>query len=254
MDVRADDPGYLDDHRVDGAAILPAAAYIELALSAAAALPGAAAAELAAIALETAMVLPPEVALRVQLVFSPPEEGVTRFQFSSRLPTSNTWTRHATGSLQAAVTADAPAAVALPEIDLRCEQDISGSGTSRRCASEASSTAPRSTASRASGSVAPRPWVGCACRDRGDRSGGVPHPPALLDAALQVLGSLTPPGQTYLPVRVGRLRLLRPPPPALFCHARLRPRAPGGDADMVEESSGSSTSTAPSSWRRSTSF
>ncbi len=235
MDVRAEDPGYLDDHRVDGAAILPAAAYIELALAAAAALPGAAAQELAAIALETAMVLPPEVALRVQLVFSPPEEGVTRFQFFSRLPTLTTWTLHATGSLHAAVTAEALESVALPEIDVRCDQDISGERHQQAMRERGLQYGPafhgleslRVGRAEALGRLSlPRSL-------RSEQGVYLIHP-VLLDAALQVLGSLTPPGQTYLPVRVGRLRLLRPPPPALFCHARIRPRAQGGDADMVE--------------------
>jgi len=75
---------YLADHRVDGAIVLPAAAYIEMALTAGAAALGEGPLELTDVEFERALVLPPDGSRDVQLVLTPRLTGTAAFEVFSR--------------------------------------------------------------------------------------------------------------------------------------------------------------------------
>jgi acyl transferase domain-containing protein/acyl carrier protein len=87
---------YLSDHRVEGAAIFPAAAYVEMALAAAGETFGAGPCVLEDIEFRAAMTLPEDQALVVQTSV----DSARAIDIFSRRTTDETWTRNATGKLR----------------------------------------------------------------------------------------------------------------------------------------------------------
>lgn len=239
LETHAADVAYLKDHQVDGSVVLPAAAYVEAALSAAAAVHGARPMQIKDLSLKAAMVLPDDGPIEVQLALSPTDTEETSFRFQSRRPPSLAWTTNASGTL-------APSEVAAPQVSTRPGEIVA------RCPDEISGDR-HDEAMRARGIVYGPAFRGLErmwrrAIDQGgkgeveaigrlslpgselSRQGAYRIHPALLDAALQVLGSLSSDGEMYLPVGIARLALLRPPPSSAFCHAQLRT----SDADLVE--------------------
>ncbi len=106
---------YLEDHRVNGMVVLPAAAYVEMVIAAAAAVLGEGACLLEKLEFQQALFVPKEAAQTVQLVLSQELPGRASFQLLSRQNTgapgqTPAWTLHATGRVRMASAADAPAA------------------------------------------------------------------------------------------------------------------------------------------------
>jgi NADPH:quinone reductase-like Zn-dependent oxidoreductase/thioesterase domain-containing protein/nucleoside-diphosphate-sugar epimerase len=101
--LRPDGPAYLADHQVQGAAVTPAAAYVEQGLAAADALFGAGRHILENIVIQQAMFLPAGVQRRVQVSVAPESGGESRFETYSQIvddeKKSGAWSMHATGSL-----------------------------------------------------------------------------------------------------------------------------------------------------------
>jgi acyl transferase domain-containing protein len=92
--------GYLWDHRVQGVAVLPAAAYVEMAISAGAEAGGVGPYLLSDIAFEKALVLPDQTGHTMQTVLSS-VDGSHHFQVSSRPANEpRSWVRHAAGHLR----------------------------------------------------------------------------------------------------------------------------------------------------------
>ncbi|MGH7902272.1 MAG: acyltransferase domain-containing protein, partial [Thermodesulfobacteriota bacterium] len=94
---------YLDDHRVQGAAVFPATAYIEMAMSAAVEVYGEGAHTLKDISFQKALFLPDKGKQIVQIILSPTLPGEVSFQLYS-LQEGNgkerqTWNIHASGSI-----------------------------------------------------------------------------------------------------------------------------------------------------------
>jgi acyl transferase domain-containing protein len=91
--------GYLWDHRVQGVAILPAAAYVEMAIAAGAESGVGGPCLLSNIAFEKALVLPDQTGHTLQTILS--VDGPHHFQISSRpAKEPRSWVRHATGYLR----------------------------------------------------------------------------------------------------------------------------------------------------------
>ncbi|WP_367136889.1 SDR family NAD(P)-dependent oxidoreductase [Saccharothrix sp. HUAS TT1] len=93
--VSADAHPWLADHRVGGAVLLPATAFLDLAVAAG---DRVGADQVAELVLETPLVLPDRGSARVQVAVAPPDPAGTRsFTVHSRL--DGAWTRHASGYL-----------------------------------------------------------------------------------------------------------------------------------------------------------
>jgi acyl transferase domain-containing protein len=96
---------YLADHRVQGEAVVPGAAYVEMILSAATEAYGASVHALEQVTFERMLGLPAEGARIVQVVLTDEGRDLVSFQVASRAETDTRWTRHATGTLRAGESA-----------------------------------------------------------------------------------------------------------------------------------------------------
>ena len=76
---------YLDDHRIEGVAVLPASAYVEMALAAAVEAFGAQSFALKNIEFHRALFLPDGEARPLQLILSPGTDGAASFQYTVAL-------------------------------------------------------------------------------------------------------------------------------------------------------------------------
>jgi myxalamid-type polyketide synthase MxaB len=125
---------YLQDHRLQGSAILPATAYLEMALAAAALEFEGGRFVVENLSLQRMLFLSPETESVVQVIFSPLVSGEAAFRIVSQSGAkegqgASGWTLLAVGSVraQAAESADAPLPRAdLAEIRGRCDEAISG--------------------------------------------------------------------------------------------------------------------------------
>src|SRR5690606_18334960 len=99
IDLRDSRFAYLADHRVGGEVWLPAAAFLEAVLEAAAALDPGAGAELADIAFLRPLRLPDDGPVRLQLVLRPAEDGVRDVTVLAAAPGAR-WHQHLTGRLR----------------------------------------------------------------------------------------------------------------------------------------------------------
>jgi acyl transferase domain-containing protein/acyl carrier protein len=238
-DLSLDTLPYLADHRVRGMVLLPGAACLEMALSAALEVFGAGAHEVQAAEFLEALLLPPEGARTVQTCLMSAGSGKTTFRISSLQEDGGReriWTLHARGAIHLGAGAPAPVETATPpeELRARCRDGLSGAEAYARLAGLGLEYGP---AFQGIEQVWLRPGEALACLrlPQEARSGprGYQVHPAMLDAALQLsaiavgLGE-TEPGESFLPIRVGRLRLLQPPSPGatVWAHARLHPDSP----------------------------
>ncbi len=114
------DHAWLADHVVQGTMVYPAAAYAEMALAAAALRFGPAPVTVEALECQKPLFPTPGQTLRLQAVV---EGGQNRFEVFSQ-ESGGAWTRHATGQLQRAATAAAPAPVSLEAIRNRCRDEL----------------------------------------------------------------------------------------------------------------------------------
>ena len=124
-------PAYLTDHRVFGQAILPATAYLEIALAAAsqAADTPAPAQTLTNVTIQRGLILSDNEPTTVQTVLIPQEEGIQQFQIFSLEKTDGKsavprWLCHAEGTIQA-VGSSPPSPINLDEYKSNFLQQIS---------------------------------------------------------------------------------------------------------------------------------
>lgn len=113
---------YLADHVVNGITVLPAAAFLDLALEAAGQIRGHDSVQLSSISIETALILPQSGACVVQIAVEPGPTGSPAFTISSRSGVGRDaaaeWTRHARGIIADLATGD--------HGDLLCAPDGAG--------------------------------------------------------------------------------------------------------------------------------
>ncbi|WP_052375398.1 type I polyketide synthase [Chondromyces apiculatus] len=228
---------YLAEHRVQGAIVLPGAAYVEMALSAALqAFPGTYG--LDRIAFKQVLVLPEGQARVVQIVLSEQGEGRATFQITSREPHtrgSGGWTVHATGALCASDGRTPEDPVTLAEIRARCGFVLQTEAFYRRLDASGLSYGPSFQGVK---EIFHRPGealgkVQLSPEHLAESAAYILHP-ALLDACFQLLGATLAAGEatspaTFVPVGIQRLRIHRHPGTTLWAHARLRTDLDGRD-------------------------
>jgi amino acid adenylation domain-containing protein len=239
LDLSLDSHRYLADHVVQGEVTLPGTAQLELVLGIARRRLGEEV-TVAEIAFEKALFLPAGTTRTLQVVVAPSEAGGHVFQLSSRPAGEDAqlpWTRHASGQLK-----DAPAAEAASPrpVDLAALQArLTRLPASRHYASLEQLGLRYGPTFRGLQEI----WrtdgevLGLVCRpaelDTEPRT-YVVHP-ALLDAALlQAIYAAVPAaqlagaaGDTFVPVGIGRFRMLAPLRERVWCHARLHPATEG---------------------------
>ncbi|MGK3986563.1 type I polyketide synthase [Sorangium sp. So ce136] len=230
---------YLSDHRVQQDVVLPGAAFLEMALSAAAELHGGAALEVEGVGFERMLVVPPGGGPRVQLVLT--EEGPDRAAFVVSSGEGGAWARHAAGRLRRCEERANEADRGEPPwaIQARCSRERSGEDHYQRLGAAGLSFGE-------SFRGVEQLWIGqgeALARVRrpdalGEQARAYQVHPAVLDACFQAVAGLLDPGPTpsggaaMVLVALERLRVLRAPGQALWAHARLRAGAVS-DADRA---------------------
>ena len=219
-ELSADSPSYLADHQVHGTPILPAAAYLEMAIAAAQEYLEVEVVELSDVAFVAALVLNDEVLTKVQLELEPTSDSEVRFRVHSRQ--DENWTEHATGYARRGV-APAKRAERAPIWDT----DHAG---------EAQPPAALYEALEAAGlhygpSFRNIRRIRCAISDAArvvsevqlqdaDVTGYRCHP-ALLDACFQTLGAAMATGDAQVPIGMERLRFFRRLGTRVHCRATI---------------------------------
>ena len=111
-------PAFIADHRIDDTAVLPATAYLEMALAAGRVAFGSESLSLRDVAFEHAMIflpgaLAPGAQRLAQVLLRAPQSGDRRFEIYSRDPDESEWTLHSHGLVGHAATEAPPALPAL---------------------------------------------------------------------------------------------------------------------------------------------
>jgi len=233
---------YLDDHRIQGVAVLPASAYLEMALAAAVEVFGEQSVALKEVEFHRALFLPENGTHTIQVILSPGVDGAASFHIYSRPgeQASKSWTLHATGKAcpqQDSSTSFGVGQEALAEIQTRCSEKVSGQDYYLKLRESGIHYGPFFQ------SIA-QLW-----RHNGDMLGEVQVPdgadaefnsyqlhPAILDACLQSLAAAVAAEATengkrgiYMPTRIDEFRVHSRSGLHLWSNARIQER----DADAV---------------------
>ncbi|WP_342374006.1 SDR family NAD(P)-dependent oxidoreductase [Myxococcus stipitatus] len=225
------EPSYLADHRVGGAVILPATAYLEMALSAAHELLGDAACELVGTSFQEALLFPEGQTRTVQTALTDEGEESVAFLLSSQMTgdAGKGWLSHAAGRIRK--TRGEPERVSEPleAIRERCGTSVAREEYYEALASRGVTYGPRFQGVQ-------QVW-----RGRGEALGHVRLPehlvakageyrihPVLLDACFQVVAAAVDEGAAgsntgpAVPVLLESLRVYERPGAEVFCHVRSR--------------------------------
>ena len=237
---------FLRDHRVQGTAVLPASAYLEMALAASQQIFGRAFHAIENVTFHQAALLPEQGTRTLQVIVSPASSGSAMFQVFSLNPErgSSEWTLHASGEIRMAASEPPPQVEErnqLHQIQAR--------------AVEKGDKATFYTAVRRRGLEYGPAFQGVEwywrCRDeslvqvrntaaKSSKTELYQIHPALLDACLHAVAASFPKDDvsaqglcTYVPVNISRLRLFAAPGERLFSHCVMRPGSQLG-ADYLE--------------------
>jgi acyl transferase domain-containing protein/acyl carrier protein len=236
--IDAESLPFLADHRVRGRIVFPATGYLEMLLAAAREVFGEGACALEAVQFEDALVLPEGRRSTVQVVLTPESDGVMRFAICTRDDDEGsaqpTWRTLVSGMLRAGSLTET-GSDALSSLQARCPHELSVDDYYRRLAGL--------------GLEYGDSFRGLQCIQRGDaeavasvalpervadQAAAYQYHPALLDAALQIMGACVSEEATgsrsYMPVSIDRMTLLRRPGPRVWSHATTRPGSDGTSA------------------------
>ena len=218
---------YLEDHVVHGAVVMPATAFIEMALAAATQIYGDASCDIEDFEIRNALVIRAGEVPCVQLSLDK-EEGSFRIQGRSSVD-APWWTLHVVGRIARAPEAAAAEPVSLPVLCGKMTADTIDKSTHYGIArSRGIAYGPafqgvelvRVGSREAFAEIHAPPGVA-------SHNAGYGLHPCLLDACLQALFAIPDnPESTYLPVHVARLRRFRSSDEIAFCHAKLKRDTP----------------------------
>ncbi|HEY4138169.1 MAG TPA: type I polyketide synthase, partial [Casimicrobiaceae bacterium] len=225
---------WLADHRVLGAAVLPATAHLEAAWSAAVRLHGNRVFALQDVDIHDALVTPEDGARMMQLALAPADGVRATFRVMSAASddAAAEWRAHASGSVSLEETRSAAMFGDIAAIRARCTTSIAAEQLYAAVAQR--------------GIVLGERFRGVVelYQGQGEALGKLRAPsevaaelgrfavhPALLDAALHVVTAalfdaenLATPGETYMPIALEQFRVLARPSGSLWSHAVARPR------------------------------
>lgn len=213
---------FLTGHQVVGMVVLPGAAYLEMAIAAAANVLGSSTLE--QVAIQEAMILPSTGDRLMQFVLSP--DGT--FQIASVAAESDkSWIQHATGKISQSLTPSALPTLSLAEVQARCIEAIAVETYYQQLKT-------RGLEYGASFQGLQQLW-----RRDGEALGYVQLPeelrsqanayylhPVLMDAGFQLLFATLANSdhETYLPVGLQRLHLYQRPETDLWIQGQMRPQ------------------------------
>lgn len=225
---------FLVDHQVYGMVVLPGAAYLEIAVAAAAAVFGSGPYVLKEVLIQEALVLPKDADRIVQLILTPSGVGEASFQILSLAEedgeddSTPTWTQHAAGKIYAGQTDQVQTSVSLEDLQAHFQEELSVGAYYQQLRGRGLEYGP-------SFQGIEQLW-----RRDGEALGRIRLPealvseaeayqlhPVLMDSGLQLLFatlSSDGDGDTYLPVGLESLRVYRRPDTRLWIHGSMRPK------------------------------
>ncbi|HVD77687.1 MAG TPA: type I polyketide synthase, partial [Vicinamibacteria bacterium] len=243
IELGTDTHPFLSDHRVQDAVVLPAAAYLEMALAAAREAFGPGPLAIEDVELKKALFIPDEGGRRLQLVLSPSRPGVFSLQFFGvpSLPDADASppVLHATATLRLAATEPAPPAEEPRAILARCPEASTAAEHYDAARTRGLEYGPAFQAvrriQRRDGEAIARLRLS---PDLHAAAGPYQVHPVLLDACFQVLAAALSPEAgrdgPYLPVGIASLRTEAAVPPGdeYWGHAVLHPGPPPIDGSI----------------------
>jgi acyl transferase domain-containing protein/acyl carrier protein len=233
--IQADRPAWLQDHRVLGSAVFPAAGFVEMALAAAGAAWGETPTRLEAFEILQPLVLFGPCQVQLVLVPDPSaaRAGEVRIlgHCGDRLPARpSDWKTHARGRVRA--LSETPPSTSLETVRRSCTRTQDVDAHYRNLAERGLDYGPafRAVLEIWQGTGEALTRIDLPADARAGASGYRLHP-LLLDACLQtVAAAKTQVGddrkQVWLPASFDQVHLWHRPSGALFCHARLRAESP----------------------------
>jgi acyl transferase domain-containing protein/acyl carrier protein len=227
-------PAFLDDHRKRGEALLPATAFLEIGVAAARAALGGDDYVFEDLAITEPLLLD-ENPVTIQTVLTPEPGGGATFRLFSREVAgegeADAWRLHAAGALRLAEAGVNGGGDSLETARARCGQEIPVEEYYARLLADGHEYGPgfRGMSRLWRGSNEALALIELPEVLRAEASAYRLHP-ALLDAALQLLGAGLPDsahassrGDTYLPVSLGRFRVFAGEVSRAWSHVSLRP-------------------------------
>lgn len=229
-------PAYLADHCIYGSAVLPAAAYVEMALAAAtAACPGQDVI-LQGLAIQQAMFLEPDATRTVRTLLTREEPDLFSFRVCSRAESDQQvesgWTEHASGKLIAQTKGPAPAPVDLELLRSTLTQTLEAAELYQACHQRGLEYGPQFQAVRSLRTRDRQALGEIRIADQlADQAAGYLLHPALLDACLQTLAAalqVDDISSALLPVGIDQVRVYLPCQSRVWSHARVTADANAG--------------------------
>jgi len=244
---------HLDDHRIEGVAVLPASFYLEMAMAAAIELFATQSVVLKDVEFHKALFLPDGVPQTIQVVLSLGTEGAASFHIygcpADASRSDGSWTLHANASIRTEEqSADAPVLrqAVIEEIQRRCAEKISGPDYYLRLRENGINYGPFFQSIT-------QLWrhemevLGEVSVVDGPAAEPNSHPIhlAILDACIQVVGATVPDEAPlngypiiYMPTHIDQIRIDRRLGSHLWSHARLQARDAdtiGGDVRLLDK-------------------
>jgi myxalamid-type polyketide synthase MxaD len=234
---------FLDDHKIEGVTALPASFYVELASAAAREALGADSLALSDVEFHRALFIPDGGCITLQVIVTPAPAGSASFQIhSSSAQGPSSWTLHASGKVSAQPDSCSPARIeeeSLAEFQLRSSEKVSGPDYYRQLGENAIQYGPFFQ-SITQLWLDDKTVLGELQIPYGDFDTWELHP-CVLDGCLQVLGAAVATEArrigkqgTYIPTRIGQLRILSRPRAHLWCRARVLDHDSGGIVGEIE--------------------
>ncbi len=229
-------PAYLADHCIYGSAVLPAAAYVEMALAAAtAACPGQDVI-LQGLAIQQAMFLEPDATRTVRTLLTREEPDLFSFRVCSRAEADaqveSAWAEHASGKLIAQTKGPSPAPVDLETLGSTLPQTLEATELYQACHQRGLEYGPQFQAVRSLRTRDRQALGEIRIADHlADQAAGYLLHPALLDACLQTLAAalqFDDISSALLPVGIDQVRVYVPGQSRVWSHARITADANAG--------------------------
>lgn len=240
--IGADGAAHLKDHRVQEAVVLPAAAYVEMALAAGKESLGSEALAVEDLRLSEALTLDGHRPCKVQVVVRAGGARATRVHIASQESESTPWRLHASAHLRAARPGAADTPSSLPALRARCSTEYAVGAFYEALSEMGLIYGPAFRAVievfRGPGEALGRVQLPA---ELSSEAGTYLLHPSLLDGGLQLLLAALRgegAGGPWLPVRIESVRLHRRPGSGFLAHAGVREARAGwirGDVRLLDE-------------------
>jgi acyl transferase domain-containing protein len=241
--ISASEPAYLSHHRIFEQAILPATAYLEIALAAGLNRWKSPKLLVEDVVLQRGLILPEDELKTVQTILTPLENEAYQFQIFSQEQKDNqdepTWILHGSGKISSAKTDTIPLSIDLEKYLTECEQSIEITAYYQKYKQ-------RGMDYGASFQGIQQLWKGSKqavgkiklSPELVEQATDYQLHPALLDAAFQVIGAAMEEidsDQIYLPVGMKKMRVYCNPKKEVWAIISIKGQALESDITLVDE-------------------